>query len=194
MEVGHCSCVPKNPSAPSMADSTYSQSQWQNLCGLLYDLGKLCIPIHLVLHCWSYCLDGHQYSWTIVFAALHRQLLVYWTRAGVVPYSGYGYLCLHSQVQLLVLLDKLGVPHKLLKWILRECTPVIGFDVHTQAMPISMAQNVCQELANTIKAFILHNGCKHPWHRWQQMLGWANWALNPMPHALQKPDLLGSTQ
>jgi hypothetical protein len=108
----------------------------------------------------------------------------------LVPYSGYGDLRPHGQVQFLVLLDELGVPHEQPKQIFGECIPVIGFNVDTRAMSISMAQNDRQELANAIKAFISHSGRKHPLRKWQQMLGWANWALNAMPHA--RPALASS--
>ncbi|CUA67182.1 Dynein alpha chain, flagellar outer arm [Rhizoctonia solani] len=117
---------------------------------------------------------------------LHHYMDDYWSiERGIFPvlYKKYGDMRPHSQVQFLTLLDELGVPHDRSKQIFGECIVIIGFEVDTRAMTIRMGDIEQQELAAAILAFLDAPKRSQPLRKWQCILGWANWALNAIPHA-----------
>ncbi|KIJ47962.1 hypothetical protein M422DRAFT_137633, partial [Sphaerobolus stellatus SS14] len=68
---------------------------------------------------------------------------------------------------------------------------IIGFHVDPRCMSISIPQSACQELVDVIATFIDSSmDHRRPLKKLQQLLGWANWALNVFP--LLRPALQSS--
>ncbi|KDN33939.1 hypothetical protein RSAG8_12964, partial [Rhizoctonia solani AG-8 WAC10335] len=109
----------------------------------------------------------------------------------MVPYKPYGCELPHSQVQLLMLWDKLGIPHERDKQLFGTRLSVIGFEVDTEAMTFRMGKAEREALASSIMEFLATKKRSHPLREWQRLLGWCNWALNVLPYcrpALTSPE------
>lgn len=108
----------------------------------------------------------------------------------IIPYDPYGDERPHTQAQLLTLWDQLGIPHEAEKQPFGRCVPVIGFEVDTDAMTFKMSKEDRDALLGRILEFVGESARKHPLRKWQQLLGWCNWALNVLPHC--RPALASS--
>ncbi|EUC55961.1 hypothetical protein RSOL_147840, partial [Rhizoctonia solani AG-3 Rhs1AP] len=78
----------------------------------------------------------------------------------------------HSQVQLLSLWDKLGIPHEQNKQVFGTRLPVIGFEVDTEAMTFRMGKAEREALVLAITDFLATKKRSHPLREWQRLLGW----------------------
>ncbi|KIJ43640.1 hypothetical protein M422DRAFT_123443, partial [Sphaerobolus stellatus SS14] len=106
-------------------------------------------------------------------------------------YSPYNKSYPKKQVALLRLWDDIGLPHDEKKQEFGQSLVIIGFHVDPRCMTISIPQSARQELVNVISAFIDSSvDRRRPLKKWQQLLGWANWALNVFP--LLRPALQSS--
>ncbi|KIJ39232.1 hypothetical protein M422DRAFT_175618 [Sphaerobolus stellatus SS14] len=106
-------------------------------------------------------------------------------------YSLYNKYYPKKQVTLLQLWDDIGLPHDVRKQEFGQSLIVIGFHIDPRCMTISIPQSAHQELVDMITAFI-DSSADHqrPLKKWQQLLSWANWALNIFP--LLRPTLQSS--
>ncbi|KAH9848304.1 hypothetical protein C2E23DRAFT_871274 [Lenzites betulinus] len=93
------------------------------------------------------------------------------------------------QARLLTLWDDLGVPHEPHKQLHGVCLPVISFDVDPNAMSVTLPDEGCARLIDTINSFCVltpGNRCRSL-TEFQAFTGYANWAFNVYP--LLKPAL-----
>ena len=85
-----------------------------------------------------------------------------------------------KQVRLLQLWDELGFPHDLLKQEHGERLTIIGLDVDTRNMTISMPLQARSDLLTALRDFA-HVGQRRPLQEFQRLAGWLNWSLNAYP-------------
>jgi hypothetical protein len=94
-----------------------------------------------------------------------------------------------KQVQLLLLWDKIGLPHDKKKQLFGTTLTIIGFECDPNAMTFTMSAEARTQLAEAIDNF-LHppkGGRRHPLRKFQVIAGWINWSLNVFP--LLRPGL-----
>jgi hypothetical protein len=101
-------------------------------------------------------------------------------------YTPYNRFLPTKQAKLLLLWDKLGLPHENDKQVFGDKLTIIGFEVDPNAMTVSMSTDCLSELISTIRAFA-HPGTRHSLHDFQRLAGWMNWSLNVYP--LLRPGL-----
>jgi hypothetical protein len=93
-----------------------------------------------------------------------------------------------TQVQLLKLWSDLGIPFEKSKQQFGKVLTVIGFEVDTTSMIISMPLQARSDLCDAILDFVQTDRMekRSSWRRklkeFQQLAGWINWALNVYPH------------
>jgi hypothetical protein len=93
-----------------------------------------------------------------------------------------------TQVQLLKLWSDLGLPFEKNKQQFGRILTVIGFEVDTTNMTISMPLQARSDLCDAILDFVQTErtqkraGRRRKLKEFQQIAGWINWALNVYPH------------
>jgi len=96
-----------------------------------------------------------------------------------------------KQVALLRLWDEIGLPHSKKKQEYGQALTIIGFRVDPVSMTLSLPLESRKQLIQEIRDFTdSSKSRRHPLRRWQQLLGYANWALNVFP--LLRPALTSS--
>jgi len=95
-------------------------------------------------------------------------------------YSPYGKFLPERQARLLLLFDKLGVPHDEKKQVSGAPLTIIGFDVDPNALTITMPLEARRELIDAIRVFANPNQ-RRSLRDFQRLAGWVNWALNVYP-------------
>ncbi|KAH6910019.1 DNA/RNA polymerase [Coprinopsis sp. MPI-PUGE-AT-0042] len=98
-------------------------------------------------------------------------------------YNPYSQHMPATQARLLQLWDALGICHKQKKQIWGLSLPIIGLDINTVSMTISLADNKKAMLIEELRvwsspAHTPGNTGSFNIRRWQQLSGWINWALN----------------
>jgi hypothetical protein len=89
-----------------------------------------------------------------------------------------------NQTILLKLWDELGIPHKREKQIFGQVLTIIGIDVNTVDMTLTLPSDSRTELLQHLKDFArvpVHSGVKYSLKEFQRLAGWFNWALNVYP-------------
>ena len=86
-----------------------------------------------------------------------------------------------SQCKLLMLWDKLGIPHKEKKKIHGPLLPIIGITVDSRDLIFTLPDDAKQLLIDELTDWCTP-GARFKLKRWQQLTGWINWVLNVFPH------------
>lgn len=108
----------------------------------------------------------------------------------LVFYAPYGREYPSKQARLLQLWDELGIPHKEPKQVYGRVLSIIGLEVDSDAMTITLPRASATALVDHIRAFLATPGRRPRVREWQRTLGWINWALNV--HPLLRPALQSS--
>ena len=97
-------------------------------------------------------------------------------------YASYGRYMPTKQVHLLRLWDELGIPHDERKQVSGATLRIIGFDVDSDRMLISMDAQDRQKMHDAVLSFC-RPGTPTQWtlREFQHLAGWLNWALNVAP-------------
>ena len=85
-----------------------------------------------------------------------------------------------KQALLLQLWDELGIPHEQSKQVFGLRLTIVGLDVDTDAMTVTMPVQSRCDLVEAIRAFA-NVGQRHSLREFQRLAGWMNWALNAYP-------------
>ncbi|KAJ2930447.1 hypothetical protein H1R20_g6645, partial [Candolleomyces eurysporus] len=102
-------------------------------------------------------------------------------------YCPYSTFLPQSQVQLLKLWDKLGIPHKETKQVSGSPLTIISFGANLNTMMITLPVEAKKKLIDELEVWIKkprkgsNNKGKLKLKRWQTLAGWVNWALNVYP-------------
>ena len=96
-------------------------------------------------------------------------------------YSPYNTAYPPNQVRLLRFWDELGIQHEKSKQIFGHTLTIIGFQVDSDRMSISLPPENLADLLAHIRAFATISSRRQPLREWQRLLGWINWALNVQP-------------
>ncbi|KZP19211.1 DNA/RNA polymerase [Athelia psychrophila] len=91
-----------------------------------------------------------------------------------------------KQAKLLTLWDDVGIPHTEKKQVYGRRVTVIGFDVDSDAMTVTMPTTSRLDLISSIYEFA-QPGQRRSLRDFQRLAGWMNWALNVYPRL--KPGL-----
>ena len=130
------------------------------------------LVIWIVIHMWK-LLDLLHYM-DNAFRYKYDPKPVYYT-----PYNNY---LLEKQAGLLLLWDKIGLPHERHKQVFGPAIKIIGFWVDPQDLSFFRSTASKAKLITSIQNFVntstLHT---HPLMEWQHILGWINWGLNVFP-------------
>ncbi|THH05031.1 hypothetical protein EW146_g10010 [Bondarzewia mesenterica] len=104
-------------------------------------------------------------------------------------YGPYGQFFPEKQARLLVLWDELGIPHERTKQVFGSPLVIIGFEVDTRLMKVSLMRQRCDELVEEIRRFAHRTRGTHrrPLREFRRLAGWISWALNVFP--LLRPGL-----
>ena len=105
-------------------------------------------------------------------------------------YEAYNQLMPTSQVKLLNLWDRLGIPHKQKKQVFGKKLTIIGFNVDANELTITLPTESKVDLVAQLYEFARtpeKRGVKYSLKEFQRLAGWFNWALNVYP--LLKPAL-----
>ena len=86
-----------------------------------------------------------------------------------------------SQCRLLLLWDKLGIPHKEKKQLHGSLLPIIGIHVDSLNLVYTLSNDAKQLLIDELKEWSAPKN-RFRLKQWQQLTGWMNWALNVFPH------------
>jgi hypothetical protein len=117
-----------------------------------------------------------------VFSYDRTDLTVYYA-----PYDSY---LPHKQACLLSLWDELGIPHEAKKQVFGSTLRIIGFEVDSDLMTVSMDLQDREKLHAAIMTFCNHGTpTRRSLHEFQQLAGWINWSLNiaPRPGRASQP-------
>jgi len=95
-------------------------------------------------------------------------------------YDPYHKVMPANQVKLLQLWDEINLPHKESKQIFGSPLTVIGIEVDTDALSMSMPPDTLIQLVSVIREFITSKH-KFTLREWQRLAGWINWSLNVFP-------------
>ena len=85
-----------------------------------------------------------------------------------------------KQTHLLELWDELSIPHEQMKQLFGSPLTIVGLDVDTNAMTITMPQQSCADLITTLCGFACV-GQRHSLREFQKLVGWMSWVLNTYP-------------
>jgi len=85
-----------------------------------------------------------------------------------------------NQVKLLQLWDEINLPHKESKQVFGSQLTVIGIQVDTNTLSMTMPPHTLAELISAIHEFITAK-CKFTLREWQRLAGWINWSFNVFP-------------
>jgi len=94
-------------------------------------------------------------------------------------YAPYQKFLPAKQVHLLLLLDELGIPYEEKKQVFGCSIKIIGFDVNTKNMTITMTPESKAELLEKIQTFI--SGLRFTLREFQSLTGHINWSFNIFP-------------
>lgn len=125
--------------------------------------------------------------WIAIHIKLILNLLAYiddtfsWEFAdNLLWYKPYGCHFPAKQTRLLELWDKLGIPHEHLKQLFGSRLTIVGLDVDTNAMSITMPEQSRTDLVEAVRSFAnLAQRCTL--RAFQKLAGWMNWSLNAYP-------------
>lgn len=92
-----------------------------------------------------------------------------------------------KQTCLLMLWDKLGIPHERSKQLFGSQLPIVGLDVNTDTMTITMPEQLRTDLVEAIRSFTNVGQCRLL-REFQKLAGWMNWSLNA--YSLLRPGML----
>lgn len=95
-------------------------------------------------------------------------------------YEPYRKILPKDQVTLLKLWDELGIPHKEHKQLHGSPLLIIGITMDANALSMTLL-NKSKETLITELQWWCRPGRKEKLHRWYQMAGWINWAMNVYP-------------
>ncbi|THH17648.1 hypothetical protein EW146_g3202 [Bondarzewia mesenterica] len=104
-------------------------------------------------------------------------------------YDPYGQLFPEKQAHLLMLWDDLGIPHEHSKQIFGSPLSIIGFEIDTRLMKVSLLKQRRDELVEEIRRFghRMKGTHRRPLREFRRLAGWTSWALNVFP--LLRPGL-----
>lgn len=85
-----------------------------------------------------------------------------------------------NQVKILRLWDEINLPHKEKKQVYGSILTIIGIEVDTNALTMSMPPDSLKDLINAITDFIT-NRRRFSLREWQRLAGWMNWSFNVFP-------------
>ena len=105
-------------------------------------------------------------------------------------YEPYSWTMLSSQVTLLKLWYRLGIPHKEKKQVFWANLTIIGIDVDANKLTLTLPSKNKLELIslqNNFTRMLEKSGVRYSLRDFQHLAGWFNWALNVYP--LLKPVL-----
>ena len=108
----------------------------------------------------------------------------------VTYYEPYSRIMPSSQVTLLKLWDRLGIPHKEKKQVFGSNLTIIGIDVDANNLTLTLPSDNKSELVALLSDFARmpeRSGVRYSLRDFQHLAGWFNWALNVYP--LLKPAL-----
>jgi hypothetical protein len=97
------------------------------------------------------------------------------------PYNAYFPT---NQTVLLKLWDELGIPHKFEKQMFGQTLTIIGIEVDTVNMTLTLPSESRSDLLQHLKEFArvpVRSGVKYSLKEFQRLAGWFNWALNVYP-------------
>jgi hypothetical protein len=88
-----------------------------------------------------------------------------------------------KQARLLLLWDRIGLPHDRKKQVFGTTLTIIGFECDPNAMTFTMSQDARSQLAAAIDNFVHppKGGRRHSLRQFQVIAGWINWSLNIFP-------------
>ena len=110
--------------------------------------------------------------------------------SNVTFYEPYSRIMPSSQVTLLKLWDRLGIPHKEKKQVFGANLTIIGIDVDANNLTLTLPRDNKLELVTLLSEFARtpeKSGVRYSLRDFQHLAGWFNWALNVYP--LLKPAL-----
>ncbi|KAH8930082.1 hypothetical protein BT69DRAFT_1185977, partial [Atractiella rhizophila] len=87
------------------------------------------------------------------------------------------------QAQLLALWERLGIPYDWKKQLHGRQLEIIGFDVDTPNLLLTLTVQKKEEFVAALREFVRVPGRKRPLLEWWRMQGWFNWILNVFPLA-----------
>lgn len=96
-------------------------------------------------------------------------------------YDPYGIEMPASQLRLLRLWDQLQIPYKPKKQIHGKCLTIIGIEVDTNELTLTLLEDKHHQLIQEMDRFIIQKGKwpkRLPLRNYQALGGWINWALN----------------
>ena len=121
--------------------------------------------IQLILDLWTYMDDSFRID----------------EEGNVVWYHKYDKHMPANQVKLLLLWDKLGIPHEPHKHLFGKKLTIIGIDVNTNSLTLTLPKQALEDLLHELEEFTSLAVRKRTLHHWQQLAGWLNWSFNVFP-------------
>jgi len=96
-------------------------------------------------------------------------------------YHWYQRHMLINQVKLLLLWDKLGIPHEPHKQLSGKKLTIIGIEVNANSLTLTLLRQALYDLLHKLEEFTLLSTRKQMLHCWQQLARWMNWSFNVFP-------------
>ena len=121
--------------------------------------------IWLILDLWTYMDDSFRID----------------KEGNVVWYHKYDKHMPANQVKLLLLWDKLGIPHEPYKQLFGEKLTIIGIKVNANSLTLTLPKQALKDLLHELEEFTSLAVRKRTLHHWQQLAGWLNWSFNVFP-------------
>ncbi|KAF9543881.1 hypothetical protein CPC08DRAFT_619246, partial [Agrocybe pediades] len=101
-------------------------------------------------------------------------------------YAPYGLWLPADQTRVLMLWDRLGIPHKLKKQLSGLTLPVIGIIVDPNKMCFTLLDTKKSDLIQALESWTVKKLNNKPtafkMKYWSQISGWMNWAFNVFPN------------
>lgn len=135
---------------------------WASLMGLV-----IWIAIFIKLLAYIFCYVDDAFSWE------HKKNMTF--------YPPYNRAMPHSQVQLLLLWDWLGLPHKDKKQQWGEVLSIIGFLVDVNNLTATLPVDAKADLIMAVREFASTPSRRRPLQEFQRLTGWLNWSFNVYP-------------
>ncbi|KAJ7813944.1 hypothetical protein B0H14DRAFT_3477459 [Mycena olivaceomarginata] len=150
--------------------SSASPPIWTTFAGLVL---WIAMAVYAIAHLFAYMDDFHS-----VQAASQMQF-----------YKPYKHWFPQNQTRLLLLRDKLGIPHSEDKQVFGPELVVIGFLVDSRRMRVTVPDDACLALVAELRRWTRKSkhGVQCSLHDWQALAGYINWVFNVFP--LLKPSL-----